>query len=101
MAGPMGHGGRHGMVKPHNAKKTIFKLLSYLAKRKWMLLLVVALVLFSSVGMVSASYFIKVIIDDCIIPLLGTDVNVESFTPLIKTLFMMGSVFAISSVASY
>ncbi|MEG0546222.1 MAG: ABC transporter ATP-binding protein [Oscillospiraceae bacterium] len=101
MAGPMGHGGRHGMVKPHNAKKTIFKLLSYLAKRKWMLLLVVALVLFSSVGMVSASYFIKVIIDDCIIPLLGTDVNAASFTPLIKTLFMMGSVFAISSVASY
>lgn len=86
--------------KPKNAKKTLRKLIGYLAKKKWLLAVVIVLVLLSSVGMVSASYFIKIIIDGYITPMVRGDIPVDMGL-IISVLAKMGGVFMISVIASY
>lgn len=69
--GPGGHGGapRGGFQKPKNMGKTVSKLFSYLGKSKGLLVLVVIFVLLSSVGMIASSYFIKIVIDNYLVPM--------------------------------
>lgn len=106
MAGPKGHKSGNGPAeprgfqKPKNAKRTLSKLLSYLAKKKWLLILVVLFVILSTVGMVSSSYFIKVIIDDYILPMVNGEIPVD-MGKIGLVLAKMGGLFAASSIASY
>lgn len=96
-------GGPHAMnkfQKPKNTKKTLKTLLSYLARKKWLLLLVIVLVFVSSAGIVSASYFIKVVIDNYILPMVMGERPVD-YGEIIKYLAKMGAVFVASSIASY
>ena len=69
--GPGGHGGapRGGFQKPKNMGKTVSKLFSYLGKSKGLLVLVIIFVLLSSVGMIASSYFIKIVIDNYLVPM--------------------------------
>ncbi len=88
-------------AKPKNTKKTFFRLLSYLAKQKWLLLPVFLLVALSTAGMVSASYFLKVLIDDYLTPMISVGLANADFTPLFKLLGVMATVFLLSALASY
>ena len=49
--------------------KTVSKLFSYLGKSKGLLVLVIIFVLLSSVGMIASSYFIKIVIDNYLVPM--------------------------------
>lgn len=104
MPGPgmkRGGPGGHRFQKPKNVKKTVLRLLGYLSKRKWLLILVVIMVLLSTLGMVSASYFIRVVVDDYLQPMLAAGPENADFGPLIGMLARMGVLFALSAAASY
>ena len=104
MPGPgmkRGGPGGHRFQKPKNVKKTVLRLFGYLSKRKWMLILVVVMVLLSTLGMVSASYFIRVIVDDYLQPMLTAGPENADFGPLIHMLLRMAVLFALSAAASY
>ena len=104
MPGPgmkRGGPGGHRFQKPKNVKKTILRLLGYLSRRKWLLILVVVMVLLSTLGMVFASYFIRVIVDDYLQPMLAAGPENADFGPLIGMLARMAVLFALSAAASY
>ena len=104
MPGPgmkRGGPGGHRFQKPKNVKKTVLRLFGYLSKRKWLLILVVVMVLLSTLGMVSASYFIRVIVDDYLQPMLTAGPENVDFGPLIHMLARMAVLFALSAAASY
>lgn len=101
MGGPGRRGGPNKFQRPKNTKKTLSRLMSYLAKRKWLLILVVLLVLLSTAGMLLASYFIKVLTDDYLTPMLMAGPENADFKPLILELVKMGALFACSALASY
>lgn len=104
MPGPgmkRGGPGGHRFQKPKNVKKTVLRLFGYLSKRKWLLILVVVMVLLSTLGMVSASYFIRVIVDDYLQPMLTAGPENADFGPLIHMLLRMAILFALSAAASY
>lgn len=104
MPGPgmkRGGPGGHRFQKPKNVKKTVLRLFGYLSKRKWLLILVVVMVLLSTLGMVSASYFIRVIVDDYLQPMLAAGPENADFGPLIHMLLRMAILFALSAAASY
>jgi ATP-binding cassette subfamily B protein len=104
MPGPgmkRGGPGGHRFQKPKNVKKTVLRLFGYLSKRKWLLILVVVMVLLSTLGMVSASYFIRVIVDDYLQPMLTAGPENADFGPLIHMLLRMAVLFALSAAASY
>ena len=101
MPGPGMKRGNHRFQKPKNVKKTVLRLFGYLSKRKWLLILVVVMVLLSTLGMVSASYFIRVIVDDYLQPMLTAGPENADFGPLIHMLLRMAALFAFSAAASY
>ena len=101
MPGPGMKRGNHRFQKPKNVKKTVLRLFGYLSKRKWLLILVVVMVLLSTLGMVSASYFIRVIVDDYLQPMLTAGPENADFGPLIHMLLRMAVLFALSAAASY
>ena len=107
MPGPnrMMPGGKKGapgkFQKPKNTKKTVSRLMGYLARRKWLLVLVILLVLLSTAGMLLASYFIKVLTDDYLTPMLLAGPENADFKPLVLALVKMGALFLASVAASY
>lgn len=87
--------------KPKNTKKTVSRLMGYLARRKWLLILVILMVLLSTAGMLSASYFIKILTDDFLKPMIAVGIENADFGALIVMLAKMGGLFAFSALASY
>ena len=59
------------------------------------------LICISTAGMVSASYFLKILIDDFLTPLLTAGVQNPDFTPLFKLMGLMALIFGISALATY
>lgn len=99
MPGP--HAKNMKFQKPKNTGKTVSRLMGYLARRKWLLILVVLLVLLSTAGMLSASYFIKILTDDFLTPMIAAGAENADFSPLIVMLAKMGGLFLVSALASY
>ncbi|MBE6834654.1 MAG: ABC transporter ATP-binding protein [Ruminococcaceae bacterium] len=96
-----GPNSRNKFQKPKNVKGTLLRLLSYLAKKKGVLVLVVIFILLSSLGMVASSFFVKPLIDNLVVPLIGQETTKENMMPIIKALGFMASLFLISVVSSY
>ena len=97
MANPPGRGPGHGRgpgpQKPKNLRKTVGTLLTYVGRSKWLLLLVAACVVLSSLCSIFGAYLLKPIINDCIVP--------GDFARLAKMLVLMASVYVTGSVLSY
>ncbi len=92
---------RHGFQKPKNVKGTLSRMLSYLSKKKGVLFLVVFLILISSLGTVASSFFMKPLIDNYVVPLIGQSPSLSTMMPIIKALCLMGGLFLTSVIASY
>lgn len=75
--------------RPKDTKKTILRLLSYLLKYKYLLVLVMFLVLLSSLAGVAGTYFLKTIIDDHIIPISQME------NPVFTSLYIVCGVLAL------
>ncbi len=94
-------GPRHmgGMKKPKNAKKTLKRILSYLKPYKWHLIWVTALVIISSVASVAGTYFLTPIIDDYIVPMIGS-ANPD-FSGLLRILVVLAIIYLIGVLSTY
>ena len=105
MAGPMGGGrrrGPHGPVKkPKNMKGTIKRLFKYILRHKGLFFGMLIFAAISSTATVSASLFIKPIIDDYLTPMIGQEFTKELMAPLFKLMCFMGGVFLFGAFASY
>jgi ATP-binding cassette subfamily B protein len=90
---------RQKVEKPKDAIKTIKKIFSYLAKSKWLLFLVMFFVLVSASAQVAGTYFLKPLINDYIIPLIGKEnPNLAGF---IRMLCIMGIVYALGALSTF
>ncbi len=91
----------HGGRKPKNIKRTLTRILSYMLRQKWLLILVAILIVISSGASVAGTYFLKPLINEGIVPLIGKNIQTSDFTPLIKMLLIMVSVYLLGVVATY
>lgn len=94
---PVSHGGR----KPKNAGATLKRILSYMLKNKWMLIFVFLFVLLSSLAGVIGTSMLEPIINDTILPLIGTSPVFQDFLPLIKMLAVLALIYALGAFSSY
>ncbi len=111
MASPsqrMGFGGGRGrgpgmgpgdFRKPKNVKGTGLRLLKYFGRNKLTLFWVLILMVVASLTGVGASYLLKPLVDDCIIPNIGA-VN-KDWSGLINTLLLLSGVYLVSLLAGY
>ena len=97
MAGP--HGNKGKMEKPQNTKKTIGRILSYLGNYKYLLIVVAVCIVVSALANVAGTYFLKPIINDYIVPLIGS--KNPDLTGFIRTLVLMGGIYLLGIIASY
>lgn len=93
--------GPHQMktAKPKNFKDTILRIFSYLWDYKILLILVCICILLSSAGGVLGTYFLKSLVDDCIIPI--KNAGDRNFAPLAFMLLKMGGVYLMGAAATY
>ncbi len=95
---PNGPGPKGNFQKPKNAGKTIGRLLSYVAKSKGLLALVVVLVLFSSFANIAGTYLLAPIINEIGV-LLDTGSNDMSI--VIKLLILLAILYVAGAAAQY
>ena len=88
-----------GGVKPLNVGKTVRRLMSYVARYRLRLMLVVLCIILSAVASVLSSTFIGVLIDDYISPLLLQANPV--FTGLARALGVMVCVYVVGMISGY
>ena len=94
--GPMpGPGGRnkHGFQRPTDLRRTIRKLMGYVGRYKFLLLLVAVCILGSTFCSIYGSFLLKPLINDYIIP--------GDFPGLARQLAVMGAVYAMGALMSF
>ena len=91
---PRGGGpNKHGYQRPQNLKGTVKKLLRYVADYKGALVLVAICLILSSVTSIAASYLLKPILNNYIIP--------GDFKGLVKMLILQGVLFGGGALCNY
>ena len=91
--------GVHGKPPVQRFKPgTIKRLLSYMTEYRIQLIFVVVCILLSAVATASTSLFLQILIDKCIVPLLGQAHPV--FTELIKAISVMGLIYAVGILST-
>ncbi len=88
-----------GIRKPKDAKKTFIRILRYFGGYRWQLLLVCLLVVIASGAGVAGTYFLKPIIDDDIVPLIGS--QNPDFSGLITAVLTLALIYIIGAVSNY
>lgn len=86
-------GRQKGPVKPKNMKSTLRRLMGYLAKHKFALVLVLVLIIINSVAMIAGVYFMAPIINNYILP--------GNFSGLAKILTVLAGIFLLGAACSY
>ena len=92
---------RHGFQKPKNAKHTLRRVLQYLGRQKWILLLVFFCVIVSAGASVVGTYFLKPLINEYILPLIGTNPSAADFLPLAKALAVLACIYLTGVICTY
>lgn len=85
--------GSKGMPRPKNMKQTLGRLMSYLGKYKFALIVVCFLIIINSISMVAGVFFLKPIINNYILP--------GDFVGLAKMLVVLGCVFLVGALSSF
>ena len=101
MRGQKGPGGAKDFRKPKNTKGTLLRLLNYVVSNKLLLLFVLLTMLISTISNLAASYFLKPIVDDYIIPYIGEAWDSQCWAGLAKQLMILLAIYLGGSVASY
>ncbi len=88
-------GGRqgHGYQRPQDLRGTVRKLLRYVGRYRFLLVIVMVCLVLSSAGSIASSYMLKPVLNDYIIP--------GDFRGLAKVLVLMGGLFLLSAACSY
>lgn len=87
--------------KPKSTGKTIARILRYMLDKKWMLILAVMFVLISAGAGVAGTYFLKPLINQYILPLIGKNPQETDLGPLRQMILMMSFIYLIGALSSY
>ena len=90
-----------GAFKPKNTKATFARLLSYLGKSKFLLLLVFVFVVFSALASIIGTSFVKTITDEILLPLVGQELTDGLLEPLVKILVPLVLIYIAGAISSY
>ena len=96
MRGPRGP---RGGAKPQNLKATVARLMGYVGSYRLRLVLVLFCILGNTIASVTASTFIKTLIDDYITPMIG-QINPD-FSGLLTQLVYMACIYGVGMVCGY
>ncbi len=94
-----GPGGGKDFRKPKDTKGTLLRILSYAGKSKKLIILVVLMMLISTGCTLVASYFLRPLIDDYIVPLITQPE--KDFLPLLRQLGILACIYLASAIATY
>lgn len=92
---------RGPVSKPKDTKKTVKRLIKYIAREKGLLIGMLVFVIVSSVASVCASIFLQPLIDDLFSNIAGKEFGIGLFKPVMKYLWAMLVIFVLGVVASY
>jgi ATP-binding cassette subfamily B protein len=101
MRGQRGPGGAKDFRKPKDTKGTMLRLLDYVVSNKLLLIAVLCTMLISTLANLAASYFLKPLIDDYIVPYIGEAWNSSCWLALGKELLKLLAVYLLGAAASY
>ncbi len=87
--------------KPKSAGRTLARIFGYMLHKKWMLAMVALFVVISSGAGVAGTYFLKPLINQCIIPLIGKHPQGKDFLPFIQMITVMGVIYLLGALSSY
>lgn len=87
-------------AKPKSMKKTLSRIAGYLFKQKSRIIIIAFFVLISSGASVAGTYFIKPLLNDCIVPLIGKKVTAQSLEPFFRMIVMLICIYAVGVLAS-
>ena len=96
MRGPRGP---RGGAKPQNLKATVARLMGYVGRYRLRLVLVLFCILGNTIASVTASTFIKTLIDDYITPMIGQ--ASPDFSGLLTQLVYMACIYGVGMVCGY
>ena len=94
-----GPGGGRDFRKPRDAKGTLGRILGYAGKNKGLFVLVLVMMLISTGCSLAASYYLRPLIDDYIVPLITSPE--KDFSALARQLGILASIYLASAVATY
>lgn len=94
-----GPGGGRDFRKPKDTKGTFLRILSYAGKYRKLLFVVVLFMLMSAGCSLAASYYLKPLIDDYIVPLITQEP--KNYLPLLGQLGILAVLYLASAAASY
>ncbi|MBR5502731.1 MAG: ABC transporter ATP-binding protein [Oscillospiraceae bacterium] len=96
---PRGPRGRRGIEKPKDAKGTFIRLLGYMTDYKLNIALALLCVFVASGANVASNYFIKPIINDFVVPLIGRE-NPD-LSAFVRMLGLMALIYTVGVLAGY
>ena len=101
MRGQRGPGGAKDFRKPKDTKGTLLRLLNYVVSNKLLLAAVLVMMFISTLSNLAASYFLKPLIDDYIVPYVGEAWNSACWLALGMELLKLLGVYLLGAAASY
>lgn len=94
-------GPKQTFQRPKSTKKTLGRIVQYMMKKKWLLLLVAVFVLISAGASVAGTYFLRPIINEGIVPLIGRSLVAADFIPLIKMLIAVMVIYLLGALSAF
>jgi ATP-binding cassette subfamily B protein len=101
MRGQRGPGSAKDFRKPKDTKGTMLRLLNYVVANKMLLIAVLCTMLISTFANLRASYLLKPLIDDYIVPNIGAAWNDACWSALAGALLKLLVVYLLGAAASY
>ena len=94
-----GPGGGKDFRKPKDTKGTLLRILSYAGKNKFQIALILVMMLISTGASLLASYYLKPLIDDYIVPLITQPE--KNYAALAGQLAILAGIYIVSALATY
>ncbi len=89
------------MRKPKNTAKTLGRIFGYMLHRKWKLGLVALFVIISAGANVTGTYFLKPLINEGILPLVGHSLQPGDLQPFISMITLMIGIYLFGALSTY
>ena len=86
-------GPRGGFQKPKDIRRTVGKLLGYIGRSKWLLLVVAVCLVLNTACSIGGSYLLRPLIDECIVP--------GDYPKLARMLVFMACIYLCAAALSY
>lgn len=95
------HGKMRGSAKPKSIRKTLLRLSGYMVKNTWLLLFVVLMVIISAGASIAGTYFLKPLLNECILPLIGTSPTLSALAPFLKMIAIMAAIYLCGVLSTF